>query len=86
MPSRGMTAHVRTGTPERAVQNVKAREAARASEPVPRECLLRPWRPPPPPGKWRAKEPARQRHLLRLWTLPGTAARRHMANVPATLG
>ena len=54
------TIHVPAGTSEQAIQDVRAREAARASEPAPQEYLLGPWRPLLLPGKWRARELAGQ--------------------------
>ncbi len=54
------TIHVPAGTSEQAAQDVRAREAALASEPAPQEYLLGLWRPPLLPGKWRARELAGQ--------------------------
>jgi muconolactone D-isomerase len=48
-----MTTHVPDGTPEQAVQDVRAREAARSGELVAQGHLLRLWRPPLQPGEWR---------------------------------
>jgi len=45
------TIHVPAGTSEQAIQDVRAREAARASEPAPQEYLLGPWRSLLLPGK-----------------------------------
>jgi hypothetical protein len=54
------TIHVPAGTSEQAAQDVRVREAARASEPAPQEYLLGPWRSLLLPGKGQAKEPAGQ--------------------------
>jgi muconolactone delta-isomerase len=48
-----MTTHVPEGTPEQAVDDVRAREAARSGELVAQGHLLRLWRPPLRPGEWR---------------------------------
>jgi muconolactone delta-isomerase len=48
-----MTTHVPEGTPERAVEDVRAREAARSRELAAQGHLLRLWRPPLRPGEWR---------------------------------
>ena len=48
-----MTTHVPEGTPEQAVEDVRAREAARSRELAARGHLLRLWRPPLRPGEWR---------------------------------
>ena len=48
-----MTTHVPEGTPEQAVDAVRAREAARSGELVAQGHLLRLWRPPLRPGEWR---------------------------------
>jgi len=48
-----MTTHVPDGTPEQAVDDVRAREAARARELAAQGNLLRLWRPPLQPGEWR---------------------------------
>jgi muconolactone delta-isomerase len=48
-----MTTHVPEGTSERAVQEIRDREAARARELAAQEHLLRLWRPPLLPGEWR---------------------------------
>lgn len=48
-----MTTHVPDGTPEQAVDDVKAREAAHSAELVQAGHLLRLWRPPLQPGEWR---------------------------------
>ena len=48
-----MTTHVPDGTPDEAVQDIRAREAARASELAAQGHLLRLWRPPLQPGEWR---------------------------------
>ena len=54
------TIHVPAGTSEQAIQDVRAREAAGASEPVPQEYLLGLWRSLLLSGKWRARELAAQ--------------------------
>jgi muconolactone delta-isomerase len=48
-----MTTHVPEGTPQPAVDDVRAREAARSRELVAQGHLLRLWRPPLAPGEWR---------------------------------
>jgi muconolactone delta-isomerase len=48
-----MTTHVPYGTPEEAVQDIRAREAAHSRELTARGHLLRLWRPPLQPGEWR---------------------------------
>src|SRR5262249_62305985 len=48
-----MTTHVPDGTPEEAVQDIRAREAARSRELAAQGHLLRLWRPPLHPGEWR---------------------------------
>jgi hypothetical protein len=48
--------HVPAGTPEQAIQDVRAREAVGASELAPLGYLLRPGQSPLVPGKWRARE------------------------------
>jgi muconolactone delta-isomerase len=49
-----MTTHVPDGTPEEAVQDIRAREAARSRELAAQGHLLRLWRPPLQPGEWRS--------------------------------
>jgi muconolactone delta-isomerase len=49
-----MTTHVPDGTPEQAVDDVRAREAARSRELAAQGSLLRLWRPPLQPGEWRS--------------------------------
>jgi muconolactone D-isomerase len=49
-----MTTHVPDGTPDRAVDDVRAREAARSAELAAAGHLLRLWRPPLRPGEWRS--------------------------------
>jgi muconolactone delta-isomerase len=49
-----MTTHVPDGTPEEAVQDVRAREAAHSRELAAQGHLLRLWRPPLQPGEWRS--------------------------------
>ena len=48
-----MTTHVPDGTPDKDVEDVRAREAARSRELVAQRHLLRLWRPPLKPGEWR---------------------------------
>jgi muconolactone delta-isomerase len=48
-----MTTHVPDGTPEEAIQDIRAREAAHSSELAAQGHLLRLWRPPLQPGEWR---------------------------------
>jgi muconolactone delta-isomerase len=49
-----MTTHVPDGTPEEAVDDVRAREAAHSRELATEGHLLRLWRPPLQPGEWRS--------------------------------
>ena len=48
-----MTTHVPDGTPEQAVDDVRAREAAHTRDLAAQGHLLRLWRPPLQPGEWR---------------------------------
>ncbi|MCW2930466.1 MAG: muconolactone delta-isomerase [Actinomycetia bacterium] len=48
-----MTTHVPEGTGSEAVDDVRAREAARTRELAAQEHVLRLWRPPLAPGEWR---------------------------------
>jgi len=48
-----MTTHVPAGTPEAAVDGIRAREAARSRQLAAQGHLLRLWRPPLQPGEWR---------------------------------
>ena len=48
-----MTTHVPEGTPEQAVDDVKAREGAHTAELAAQGHVLRLWRPPLKPGEWR---------------------------------
>jgi muconolactone delta-isomerase len=48
-----MTTHVPEGTPEKDVQEIRTREAARSRELAAQGHLLRLWRPPLQPGEWR---------------------------------
>ena len=48
-----MTTHVPEGTPDEAVDDVRAREAVRSRELAAQRHLLRLWRPPLRPGEWR---------------------------------
>ena len=49
-----MTTHVPDGTPEAAVEDIRAREAAHSRELAAQRHLLRLWRPPLEPGQWRS--------------------------------
>jgi muconolactone delta-isomerase len=49
-----MTTHVPDGTSQAAVQDIRAREAARSRELAAQGHLLRLWRPPLKPGEWRS--------------------------------
>jgi len=48
-----MTTHVPDGTPDEAVQDIRAREAAHSRELAAQGHLLRLWRTPLQPGEWR---------------------------------
>ena len=48
-----MTTHVPAGTPDKAVDDVRAREAAHTRELAVQGHVLRLWRPPLAPGEWR---------------------------------
>lgn len=48
-----MTTHVPDGTPDQAVDEIRAREGARSRELAAQGNLLRLWRPPLRPGEWR---------------------------------
>ena len=48
-----MTTHVPDGTPDQAVADIRAREAARTRELAAQGHVLRLWRPPLQPGEWR---------------------------------
>jgi muconolactone D-isomerase len=48
-----MTTHVPEGTPDKTVDDVRGREAARSRELAAQGNLLRLWRPPLRPGEWR---------------------------------
>jgi muconolactone delta-isomerase len=48
-----MTTHVPDGTPEKTVDDIRVREAARSRELAAQGHLLRLWRPPLGPGEWR---------------------------------
>ena len=48
-----MTTHVPDGTPDQAVDDVRAREAAHTRELAAQGHVLRLWRPPLQPGEWR---------------------------------
>jgi muconolactone delta-isomerase len=49
-----MTTHVPDGTPDQAVDQIRAREAARSRELAAAGHLVRLWRPPLRPGEWRS--------------------------------
>ena len=49
-----MTTHVPDGTPDQAVDDIRAREAAHSRELAAAGHLLRLWRPPLQPGEWRS--------------------------------
>ena len=49
-----MTTHVPEGTPEQAVDDVRASEAAHSRDLATQSRLLRLWRPPLQPGEWRS--------------------------------
>jgi muconolactone delta-isomerase len=49
-----MTTHVPDGTPDQAVDEIRAREAARSRELAAAGHLVRLWRPPLRPGEWRS--------------------------------
>jgi muconolactone delta-isomerase len=49
-----MTTHVPEGTPDQAVDEVRAREAARSRDLAAAGHLVRLWRPPLRPGEWRS--------------------------------
>jgi muconolactone D-isomerase len=49
-----MTTHVPAGTSDEAVDDMRAREAARSRELAAQGHLLRLWRPPLQPGEWRS--------------------------------
>ena len=48
-----MTTHVPVGTPQEAVDDIRARESVRARQLAAEGHLLRLWRPPLAPGEWR---------------------------------
>jgi len=48
-----MATHVPAGTPDEAVQDIRAREAGHSRELAAQGHLLRLWRPPLEPGEWR---------------------------------
>ena len=48
-----MTTRVPDGTPEEAVKDIRAREAAHSRELAAQGHVLRLWRPPLQPGEWR---------------------------------
>ncbi len=69
-----MTTHVPDGTPEKAVDDVRAREAAHTRELAAQGHVLRLWRPPLAPGEWRT---------LGLFAAAGTAElERLLASMP----
>ena len=63
-----MTTHVPDGTPDQAVDDVRAREAARSRELAAAGHLLRLWRLPDPSralGLWNAGNPAEMQAILK---------------------
>ena len=63
-----MTTHVPDGTPEHAVDDIRAREAARSGELAAQGHLLRLWRLPGPSralGLWNAGNPAEMQAILK---------------------
>ena len=69
-----MTACVPAGTPEAAVDDIRAREARRSAELARAGQLLRLWRPPLQPGEWRT---------LGLFSAPDDGALEHaLASIP----
>jgi muconolactone delta-isomerase len=48
-----MTTHIPDGTPDQAVDDIRAREAAHTRELAAQGHVLRLWRPPLQPGEWR---------------------------------
>ncbi len=70
-----MTTHVPDGTPERAVDDVRAREAAHSRDLATEGQLLRLWRPPLQPGELRSFGHFRVRDALSACTGPGTVRR-----------
>jgi muconolactone D-isomerase len=75
-----MTTHVPDGTPEQAVDDVRAREAAHSRDLAAEGQLVRLWRPPQQPGEWRslglfaAADAGQLQQTLAsmpLWALPG---------------
>jgi muconolactone D-isomerase len=48
------TTHVPDGTPDAAVDDIRAREAAHSRELAAEGHILRLWRPPSEPGEWRS--------------------------------
>jgi muconolactone delta-isomerase len=88
-----MTTHVPDGTPDRAVDDVRAREAARSRELAAAGHLLRLWRLPGPSralGLWNAGNPAEMQAILKSlpmdpWmTVETTQLSRHPSD-PATI-
>ena len=69
-----MTTRVPAGTPEAAVEDIRAREAQRAAELARAGQMLRLWRPPLQPGEWRS---------LGLFSAPdGASLERALASMP----
>jgi muconolactone delta-isomerase len=56
-----MTPHVPPGTPDKTVDDVRAREAAHTRELAAQGHVLRLWRPPLAPGEWRTRAVRRGR-------------------------
>jgi muconolactone D-isomerase len=84
-----MTTHVPEGTPEHAVDDIRAHEAAHSSDLAAQGTLLRLWRPPLQPGEWRslglfaAQDAAELEDVPRRHAAAGVAYRRGHTAVPA---
>jgi muconolactone delta-isomerase len=92
-----MTTHVPNGTPEQAVDDIRAREAARSRELAAQGSLLRLWRPPLLPGEWRTfglfaadddnqLEQVLASMPLRVWRHDEVTPLRHHPNDPGPSG
>jgi muconolactone delta-isomerase len=90
-----MTTHVPDGTLEEAVDDIRAREAARARELAAQGNLIRLWRPPLQPGEWRtlglfaADDESQLEHVLasmplRVWRSDEVTPLRHHPNDPGS--
>jgi len=88
-----MTTHVPDGTPQEAVDDVRARESARSRELAAQGNLVRLWRPPLQPGEWRtfglfaaANDEQLEQVLasmpLRIWRHDEVTPLRHHPNDP----